>query len=279
MHQRQDAWQHLNSLVERHDVDAALLQEAKRPEQVRDGWRVDPPADDERRWRLSVPPLYRAADGTTKPTRRPFGSSIVATGGRTVVPRVPVELHQSVDGELACSHPGQFAVADLRLDDGAQLTIVSLYGIWERMTDSGALYIDATLHRAISDLAIVFQQRASSYVLVGGDLNLYSYSDGSAWSDRAMAVLSRLALYGLELCGPFRPDSEDRLERCPCPDVDCRHVNTFLFQSKPANRPHQVDFFLATPKLRERLVDCWADADPAWHEHSDHRAIFATFDL
>ena len=60
------------------------------------------------------------------------------------------------------------------------------------MTDSGNLFVEATLHRAISDLTVVFQQRAAAYVLVAGDLNLYSYSDGTVWGDRAMTVLSPL---------------------------------------------------------------------------------------
>jgi endonuclease/exonuclease/phosphatase family metal-dependent hydrolase len=147
------------------------------------------------------------------------------------------------------------------------------------MADSGDLFVDATLHRAISDLAVVFQERSAEHVLVAGDLNVYSYSDGSTWGDRALTVLSRLATYGLEICGPFRPDDERRLERCPCPDPACRHVNTFLDQSNPENRPHQLDFFLATPSLRARLAACWADPDPAWFAHSDHRPIFAAFDL
>jgi exonuclease III len=77
----------------------------------------------------------------------------------------------------------------------------------------------------------------------------------------------------------FRPDGEPRLERCPCPDPACRHVNTYLNGSNPRHRPYQLDYFLATPQLRERLTSRWADPDPRWFMHSDHRAIFATFDL
>jgi hypothetical protein len=279
MNQRYEAWQHMRTLVELHGAAVALLQEARRPERLPEGWRSHPSVDDDERWRIAVPRFYRAADGALRETRRRFGSAVVATGDRVIAPREPVELHQVVDGDFACSHPGQFAVVDVILDDGRRLTVISLYGIWDRMSDSGDLFVEATLHRAISDLTLVFQERAAEYVLVAGDLNIYSYSDGSVWGARGMTVLSRLAAYGLEICGPFRPDVEPRLERCPCPDPGCRHVHTFLYQSKSTSKPHQLDFFLATPALRERLNVCWADPDPDWPLHSDHRAIVATFDV
>ena len=135
----------------------------------------------------------------------------------------------------------------------------------------------AATGRAISDLSVVFQDPEADLILVAGDFNLYNYPVGDA--DRSQTVWSRLAAYGLEICGPFRPGDEPRLARCPCPDRACRHVNTYLCGSDPKNRPYQLDFFLATPLLRERLIGCWADPDPDWMAHSDHRAIFATFDL
>jgi hypothetical protein len=110
-----------------------------------------------------------------------------------LAPRDPVELHEVVDGEFAYSHPGQFAVGDIELDSGPRLTVVSLYGIWDRRIDSRDLFVEAILHRAISDLTVVCQERAAAYVLVGGDLNIYSYSDGSVWGDRGITVLSCLA--------------------------------------------------------------------------------------
>ena len=224
-------------------------------------------------------PSTGAATGELKPTRRSFASAVVAIGNHTITPRPPTELHEVVDGDLACSHPGQFAVADIRLDGGRRVTVVSLYGIWDRMTDSGDLYAEATLHRAISDLTVVFQARDAANVLVAGDLNIYSYSDGTPAGERGLTVLSRLSAYGLEICGPFRLAAEPPLAGCPCAKVDCRHVNTYRYQSRPESRPHQLDFFFASASLRERLVTCTADPDPNWAEHSDHRPILASFDV
>jgi hypothetical protein len=75
------------------------------------------------------------------------------------------------------------------------------------------------------------------------------------------------------------PDEEPRLAGCPRPDSACQHVNTYLNGSNPKKWPHQLDYFLATPSLRKRLTGCWADPGPDWMTRSDHRAIFATFDL
>lgn len=278
MHRRNDAWEHLASLAGEHNVAAALLQEATRPAYVPENWFVHPPATDPERWRIAVPRSYRAPDGTVQPTQRSWASAVVGID-EPMVAREPTELHEVLDCEFAASHPGQFAVAEVALADGGQLTVVSLYGIWDTMAATGEKYVDASLHRAISDLAVVFEGRRARNVLVAGDLNLYSYSDGSVWGDLGMTVFSRLAAYGLEVIGPLRPEGEPRLERCPCPDPDCRHVQTYMHMSNPKSRPHQMDYFLATPALRERLTACWADPDSDWPSHSDHRAIFATFDL
>ncbi len=280
MHKGPASWEHIRSLMDVHGVSVALVQEARQPRFVPDGWRTNPPAGEHDRWRIAAP-RYRIddRDGSRKETNRWWASAVVSSGARRVTSRDPVELHLAADGEFPCSHPGQFAVSDVALTGGRRLTVVSLYGIWDLVGGTRDKYVEATLHRAISDLSVVFQEPSADLILVAGDFNLYSYPVGSALVDRSLSVWSRLAGYGLDVCGPFRPDGEPRLERCPCPDLACRHVNTYLNGSNPRNRPYQLDYFLATPELRERLTGCWADPDPNWFVHSDHRAIFATFDL
>lgn len=279
MHQRDDAWARAAELMTINAGTAAMLQEARQPSTPPAGFSVVPESDDPDRWRLSVPPTYRADDGSLRPVRRPFVSALMAPASAQLTERRSSALHESVDGEFACSHPGQFAVGELSFDSGERITLVSLYGIWDRMKDSRRAYPEATLHRAISDLTLLFQERANEFVLIAGDLNVYSYATGDRWVDRGLTVFSRLAAYGIEWCGPFRGDDEARLDGCPCPDLECRHVHTYLHQSNPANRPHQIDYILASAALRERLIGSWADPDPEWYLHSDHRPVFASFDL
>jgi hypothetical protein len=280
MHKGPASWQHLSSLAVKYGVSVALVQEAGPPSSLPDGWQTNPPAGERERWRIAVP-RYRIddRDDSRKETNRWWASAVVGTAGHQVTPREPVQLHQVADGGFACSHPGQFAVSDVALADGGKLTAVSLYGIWDLVAGTGDRYVEASLHRAISDLSVVFQAPEADLILVAGDLNLYTYPVGDALVDRSLTIWDRLATYGLEICGPFRPGDEPRLARCPCPDSACRHVNTYLHGSNPMNRPYQLDYFLATPSLRERLRGCWGDPDLDWMTHSDHRAIFATFDL
>src|SRR5262245_3794149 len=108
MNHRAAAWGRLGALVARHGVSVALLQEAKRPApaSLPPAWRTHPPADAEERWRIAVPRVYRSATGELKPTRRWFASAVVAIGHHPITPREPTELHEVVDGDLACSHPG-----------------------------------------------------------------------------------------------------------------------------------------------------------------------------
>ena len=109
---------------------------------------------------------------------------------------------------------------------------------------------DAVSAPSYSDLSVVFQEPQADLILVAGDLNLYTYPVGDPLTDRSLTVWSRLAAYGLEICGPFRPDDEPRLARCPCPDRACRHVNTYLNGSNPKNRPYQARAFMRRPPPR-----------------------------
>ena len=247
-----------------------LLQEARRPEgEWSVSMQVEPPVDDTEAWTLPVPVAERR-----------YCSAVAGFDPRIRLrERRPVPLARAPYGAFAATHPGQFAVVDVELPDGSRITVVSLYGIWERMADSGDLYADATLHRAISDLAVVFQERGADRILVGGDLNVWHGYRGEGWPQRCNGVFERFAAYGLELIGPFRPDGMTRLDRCPCNGEDCRHVNTFRYQKKASNLPHQNDFLLATAALRSRLTACYAVEDEAVWEHSDHRPVIAVFDL
>lgn len=219
MNNRAGAWSHLQNLAAENQVAAALVQEAKNPRILPDGWESNPPAseaDPDERWRIGVPRYYRSDSGELKQTRRWYASAVVGTDELQLHPLVPTILQEAADSEFACSHPGQFAVSTAQLADGRRLSLVSLYGIWDTVPHSPSRrFTEATLHRALSDLTPVFQESEADLVLVAGDLNLYSYTDGSVWGDRWMSVLDRFKTYGLEICGPFRPHDEAPLCQGP----------------------------------------------------------------
>ena len=271
MNQNPAAWSHLQVLVERHGIDVFLLQEAGRPREAPEGFDVVPNRVHQR-WKIL-------------PHRR-YCSAIASVRGRaTLTPRPAVPLSEAkVDwGEFVASHPGQFAAADVTTPGGDAITVVSLYGIWDKIPETGQLFADATLHRAISDLAVLFNQRGADKVLVAGDLNVWHAYEGAGerWAQRFHTVFDRLAAHGLPLLVPFRSDDRPSLEGCACGSVACRHVDTFRYQRNPAATPYQNDFMFATKQLQGALADngCFACVDDDVWAYSDHRPVIARFAL
>ncbi len=264
------SWSYLAELQGRYGVDVFLLQEAGRPSSSPSGFVVEPDPQERERWKI-LP-------------HRSYCSAIASPdGGPSVQPRRPTPLRDAKAdwGEFVASHPGQFAVANVEAPDGDVITVVSLYGIWDKIPETGELFADATLHRAISDLAVVFQRRGADNIVVAGDLNVWHAYEatGEAWAQRFATVFDRLAAYGLQLLGPFRPEGEPPLQGCPCKTADCRHVNTFRYQRKADATPYQNDYIFATTSLAKRLAPggCFACDEEDVREHSDHRPVIAQF--
>src|SRR2546423_1613190 len=101
MHGTATSWAYLQELRDRHGVDAFLLQEAHRP--------ADPP-------HLHIEPGVDTPEAwSIKPHRR-FCSAIAADPflGLSTVRPVPLAQADASWGEFVASHPGQFAVAEVR---------------------------------------------------------------------------------------------------------------------------------------------------------------------
>lgn len=146
MQQNPDAWGRLEELRDQHGVQIALLQEA-----------VTPPNGD---W-TTYPPTNASDLGAIKAhtdRQRNFASVVAvldpALASNAVVPQA---LGAAEYGRFAVSHPGQFSVAEVASPSGKTITVISLYGIWDR--DDRYLFAEATLHRAISDLTILLQEQ------------------------------------------------------------------------------------------------------------------------
>lgn len=267
MNRNPAAWSYLPQLGERHGIDVFLLQEAGRPEKVPPGFEVEPNPAQPELWKI-LP-------------HRPYCSAIASVQATvTLTPRRATPLSEArVDwGEFVASHPGQFCAVDVKSPEGETITVVSLYGIWDKIPQTGQLFADATLHRAISDLAVLFDQRHADKVLAG-DLNVWHAYEGSGerWARRFQVVFDRLFAHGLELLGPFRREGRPPLEGCTCGSEDCRHVDTFRYNRNPAATPYQNDFIFGTKMLQDALAayGCFAcEEDDIW-EFSDHRPVVA----
>ena len=268
MNQQLTSWSYLQDLAVRYELDVALLQEARLPSEP-PAVRCEPDFAEVERWQVPVPVGMK----------RPYCSAVVCFNrDLNFEPVRPTPLWEAPYGGLAASHPGQFAVATVTLPGHPAVTVVSLYGLWDKMNDSGEIYAYATLHRALSDLTPLFQTRGAR-VIVAGDLNVWHGYGGPPWLGRYQLVFDRLASQGLELVGPFRPSDDQPLENCPCgPQPDCRHVLTYRHQRNAGNRPYQNDFVFAGGTLAAGAIVTTVREEEVWR-HSDHVPVIAEFSI
>jgi Endonuclease/Exonuclease/phosphatase family len=266
MNQRTGSWRLLSELMREYDVGAAMVQEAVAPPNgIEQTLKVfsDPSLGDTP-WRTPVP------TGTT----RTFASAVAVRSDVPAEAWVPMPLGSAAYGAPAISHPGQWvAVGTGDVDD--RTWIVSLYGLWDTMPDSGDIFAEATLHRAISDLTWLLQARSTRRVVIAGDLNIWLGYGHKKWEPRYRTVFDRLAAYGLEVAGPYRM-TEEPLAGCPCKaGAGCKHVRTYRHMHRADSTPYQNDYVFVRGG---RVTRCEAlDEERCWAT-SDHCPIFVELD-
>ena len=258
MHQRAENWAVLAELMREYDAVSAMVQEAVAPPpKIRDDLRVFPdPSLGDKPWRMPVP----------TGARRNFASAVAVLGEVPVEPWIPAAIGMAAYGEPAISHPGQWVAIGLG-EPERRVWAVSLYGLWETMPDSKDIFAQATLHRALSDLALLLQARAISRVVVAGDLNIWRGYGHKDWEPGYRSVFERLGAYGVTLIGPHRT-VDPPLEGCPCgAGADCSHVRTYRHQRRASGTPYQNDYAFVRGIDR---ATCVALDDERYWQHSDH---------
>jgi len=247
--------------------DIALLNEAK-----------SPPTDVSLRVR---------SDGTT------VGRDDVRHGGKKIrqwatAVASPHDLDQPRDvwalppgtqdrrSKLVASRPGSWTAAVVSVPGSKPVTVVSLYGLLDERSD-------ASVHRALSDLTPLFEDRRyNRLLLLGGDLNTLCIGQvGSARLARDQGVLDRITRgFGLVdlLREHIRINDPERgpLKGCKCSLGDeCRHTWTYR-KSRASTIPYQDDYLFASRTLADRLLTCTAlPFSASWP--SDHAPLVATF--
>ena len=243
---RTQAWEFLRTRVR---ADVALLQEALPPEE-------------------SASVVFRRGgildDRGAVPQELRWGSAIVSFGPhiRPVVQakgpfrRDPVPLLRTF--------PGSVAIAEVNGDES--IVVVSAYGLIDRG------YADTTVHRILSDLTPLIDERRSRRMIIAGDLNIttqWSARHRSFCRGRHQECLRRdrnvferftaLGLHNLVLRNDPSP-----LEGCECSvAATCRHVRTQRHDR--STFPWQNDYVFVTSDLLERgpKVEVF-DEEPAW---------------
>jgi endonuclease/exonuclease/phosphatase family metal-dependent hydrolase len=254
---RAEAWRHLTSC----NADIALLQEAAPPPlDVSDAFEVDPA------------PWTTEGQG-----QRPWRTAIVRLSSAVHVECIgPASLSQATTSQFAVSRLGTISAARVSSDDlNEPITVVSMYGLWERpyaSTGSNWIYADASAHRLVSDLSGFVGQEANHNIIAAGDLNILNgYGDhGSTyWKARYATVFERFAALGLSFVGPQAPHGR---QAKPWPTElpgKSKNVPTFFSsQQQPASATRQLDFVFASNSLAKTLKvialnerDQWGPSD------------------
>lgn len=256
---RAEAWRALAG----SDADIALLQEsAAPPHDIAATVEFSPGA-----WRTE------GAD-----CRRDWRAVVLRLNKRVVVDWIEtVPLVEAGPNQLGVSRQGTLAAARAtELVSGETLTVVSLYGLWEKphTTVGGSfIYADASVHRLISDLSVLVGQRGGRGIIAAGDLNiLFGYGEHGSryWAARYATVFDRMAAIGLSLVGPQAPRGR---QADPWPvelPSDSRNVPTyFTTRQLPETATRQLDFVFASADLVDRIT-VTALNDPAQWGPSDH---------
>jgi len=175
---------------------------------------------------------------------------------------------------FANARPGSWTAVLAPIAKVGNVTAIALYGLLDERSD-------ASVHRSLSDLTPLFENRRYNKRLVlGGDLNSWTgWPAGSPSLARDESIFQRIAAFGLVDCLVANPtrDNRGRLQDCPCSfGPECRHTRTRIDRQHP-EIPYQMDYLFASPALAERLVKCEA-LDLGSDSPSDHFPIRATFE-
>ena len=229
--QRTDAWAYLETTLA---PDVALVQEAVPPSHLQSVFRAG--GIDDRRG---------------APTNRGWGSAVVSFGPAITAVETATEPYRKKVVPVLRTFPGSVAIAEVKIDNDS-IIVISMYGVIDRG------YANATVHRMLSDLEPLVDQRRGEKILIAGDLNVTTQ-----WSEhhrkslrgrhaellrREQNLFERFAVLGFRnLVVGSAP-----LEGCACSfGESCRHVRTQRHES--SDFPWMNDYVFATEDLHASI--------------------------
>jgi exonuclease III len=228
---RQKAWDYLDS----SKIDVALLQESRPNGQGKS---------------IVFQEYGIIDDRKGKPRNLGWGSSIVSFGPQikqietalSPFSQTPVSLHRTF--------PGSVAIGEILMEK--PIIVISMYGLIDRG------YAESTVHRMLSDLTPLIDERKGQRIIIAGDLNIttqWSIKHKSFLRGRHEECLMRdknlferfeiLGLKNIVLNKDNIP-----LKGCDCNDgINCRHVQTQRHDR--SKFPWQNDYILLSEDLRQ----------------------------
>lgn len=204
-------------------------------------------------------------------------TSIVGCSDRIeLTPRGTTTVGNLEKVAVPVSRPGTLTAADVHAD-GETVTVVSVYGGWERSADRRrVLYADAAAHRLLSDLSSLITGPANHRLIVAGDLNIlhrYGEHGDAYWAGRYASVFDRAEALGLVFVGPQAPHGRQADPRPTELPADSRDVPTYHTpRQEPAGAARQLDFVFASVSIADRVTVTALNEPDVWGP-SDHCRI------
>lgn len=258
MAHRKESWDYLND----SDADIGLLQEAPTPANAKKEWTT--PGIGKRNWKAAV----------------------VNLSGRFNLKEIAAKpLLEANYGDFGVSYPNTIAAAIVDIPDQQPITVISLYGLWQRLHESAEsnwIMADASVHRLISDLSAFVGSQKNHRIIAAGDLNiLYGYGENGStyWENRYMTIFDRMEAIGIPFVGPQSPNGR---KADPWPkELPAVSLNVPTFHTNrqtPKTATRQLDFVFASKSLYPNLK-VKALNDPKSWGPSDHCQIEIEIDL
>jgi endonuclease/exonuclease/phosphatase family metal-dependent hydrolase len=199
-----------------------------------------------------------------------WGSAVVSFGPTVRSRNSAKSPFHSEPIPLLRTFPGSVAIADVDCGDKGIVVAVSAYGLIDRG------YADTTVHRILSDLTPLIDERRASAMLIAGDLNITTQ-----WSERHSAflrgrheehmrrdqiILDRFAVLGFENIAVRRESGP--LPGCGCSAGDsCQHVQTQRHDR--STFPWQNDYVFVTRDIASTNPNVHVvDDEAAWRVSS-----------
>jgi hypothetical protein len=255
---REQAWDFLHRVAR---IDVALVQEA-----VPVG-----------RGRSVVFRETGIRDDRVQPSRDlQWGSAVVSYGPQLRPIEQVTGPFSSTPIDLLRTFPGSVAIAEIELE--SPIVVVSAYGI----IDHG--YAESTVHRILSDLTPLIDERRSRRIIVAGDLNVttqWSAKHKSFLRGRHEECLLRdrnlfARFEALGLHNVVVREKSGPLEGCECSSgIECKHVQTQRHDRSIF--PWQNDYiFLSEDLLQQPFTVEVLDQDDVW-KFSSHCPVVVEF--
>ena len=181
-------------------------------------------------------------------TRR-WGSGIVS------------QNHDLRETEIDTDFRGAMMVAESEYTDELEVTLISLYGLMEKI--GGVGYSITNLHRMVSDLTDLLegQTHGKRNAVLGGDMNASRQIDDIYDIDTHRIFFERVEAFGLANC--FDPFYDD-------------YVHTL--RHNRSDREWQNDYLFISDSMRDTLRSCEALDNENIREYSDHNPVRITLD-